>query len=97
VGPKRDFRAEIASTILAMPRVIGSGLSSAMLLELIHRGKAPAAILLGEAAAITALGVLVARGGQIEEPIRHQPSNGLVRLRGGGHDAEDFCRLLKSR
>ncbi|MGF1611456.1 MAG: aconitase X swivel domain-containing protein [Kiloniellales bacterium] len=56
-----DHRASIAGTILAIPRTVGSSSSSAVLLELIHRGKAPKAILLGEPDAITALGVLVAQ------------------------------------
>ena len=40
---------------------IGSSSSSAVLLELLHAGNAPAAIVLGRADAIVALGVLVAR------------------------------------
>ena len=43
-----------------MPRGIGSSSSSAVLLELIHTGRAPAALLMGEADAILALGVVVA-------------------------------------
>jgi len=51
----------VAGTVLAMPRGIGSSSSSAVLLELIHHGCAPAALLMGEADAILALGVVVAR------------------------------------
>jgi predicted aconitase with swiveling domain len=44
-----------------MPAAIGSSSSSAVLLELIHNGCAPIALLLGEPDAILALGVIVAR------------------------------------
>ena len=47
--------------MLALPRAIGSSSSSAVLLELIFGGRAPRALLLGEADAILALGVVVAR------------------------------------
>jgi len=40
---------------------VGSSSSSAVLLELLHAGNAPVAIVLGRADAIVALGVLVAR------------------------------------
>ncbi len=52
--------ASVAGTVLAMPRGIGSSSSSAILLELIHNGHAPRALLLGRADAILALGVVVA-------------------------------------
>ncbi len=51
----------IAGTILTLPGTIGSSSASAVLLELIHRGIAPAAIILHEPDAILLLGVLVAR------------------------------------
>jgi predicted aconitase with swiveling domain len=51
----------VAGTVLALPRGIGSSSSSAVLLELIHAGRAPAALLMGEADAILTLGVVVAR------------------------------------
>jgi uncharacterized protein len=51
----------IAGTVLAIPAAIGSSSSSAVLLELIHNGCAPKALLLGEPDAILALGVIVAR------------------------------------
>jgi predicted aconitase with swiveling domain len=51
----------VAGTVLAMPSGIGSSSSSAVLLELIHNGCAPVALLMGEADAILALGVVVAR------------------------------------
>jgi len=51
----------VAGTVLALPWGIGSSSSSAVLLELIHAGRAPVALLMGEADAILALGVVVAR------------------------------------
>ena len=51
----------ITGTILTLPGTIGSSSASAVLLELIHRGIAPAAIILHEPDAILLLGVLVAR------------------------------------
>jgi predicted aconitase with swiveling domain len=56
-----DHGRNIAGTVLALPRAIGSSSSSAVLLELIFGGRAPRALLLGEADAILALGVVVAR------------------------------------
>ena len=50
----------VAGTVLALPEPIGSSSSSYVLLELIHAGKAPAAIILGEADGILAVGALVA-------------------------------------
>ena len=53
--------AEIAGRVLAIPRAIGSSSSSAIMLELLREGTAPAAILMGKADAILALGVVVGR------------------------------------
>jgi predicted aconitase with swiveling domain len=51
----------VARRILVMPEPIGSSSSSAVLLELIRRGLAPAGIVLGRADAILVVGCLVAR------------------------------------
>jgi len=51
----------IAGTVLALAATRGSSSSSAVLLELIRGGRAPAAIILGQVDAILALGVVVAR------------------------------------
>ena len=53
--------ASMAGTVLALPAARGSSSSSSVLLELVAQGKAPAAILLGEADAILALGAVIAR------------------------------------
>ncbi len=51
----------VKGKVLMIAEPIGSSSSSAVLLELLHAGNAPAAIVLGHADAIVALGVLVAR------------------------------------
>lgn len=52
---------EIAGTVLLLPGTIGSSSASAVLLELVHRKIAPAALVLHEPDAILLLGLLVAR------------------------------------
>jgi predicted aconitase with swiveling domain len=51
----------VKGRVLMIAEPVGSSSSSAVLLELLHAGNAPAAIVLGRADAIVALGVLVAR------------------------------------
>ncbi|GGH26074.1 hypothetical protein GCM10007036_33610 [Alsobacter metallidurans] len=51
----------IAGRVLALPGTIGSSSASAVLLELVHAGRAPAAILMPEPDAILLLGLVVAR------------------------------------
>ena len=53
--------ARIAGTVLAIPRLIGSSSSSAVLLELIRTGHAPAALILGAVDAVLIVGCLVGR------------------------------------
>ena len=56
-----DCGAVIAGTVLFVPGTIGSSSASAVLLELVHAGLAPAAIVLHEPDAILLLGLIVAR------------------------------------
>ena len=51
----------VAGTVLALAEPRGSSSSSAIMLELIARGLAPAALLLGNPDAILTLGIVVAR------------------------------------
>jgi predicted aconitase with swiveling domain len=51
----------VTGTVLALAEPRGSSSSSAIMLELIARGLAPAALLLGEVDAILVLGIVVAR------------------------------------
>jgi uncharacterized protein len=50
----------ITGTVLILPGTIGSSSSSAVLLELLRNGRAPAALVLGRIDAILGLGILVA-------------------------------------
>jgi predicted aconitase with swiveling domain len=56
-----DFGASVAGTVLALSETIGSSSSSAVMLELLAKGLAPCALLLGRPDAILTLGVIVAR------------------------------------
>jgi predicted aconitase with swiveling domain len=51
----------IAGRVLFLPGTIGSSSASAVLMELVHNGHAPAAIVLNEPDAILLLGLIVAR------------------------------------
>jgi predicted aconitase with swiveling domain len=56
-----DLDKVIAGRVLFLPGTIGSSSASAVLLELVHAGFAPAAIVLNEPDAILLLGLIVAR------------------------------------
>ena len=55
-----NFGAEIAGTILALPGMIGSSSSSAIMLELLYNDVAPAALVMAQVDAILGLGVVAA-------------------------------------
>lgn len=73
---------EISGRVLFLPGTIGSSSASAVLMELVHNGRAPAALVLHEPDAILLLGLIVAREMGWETPIA-------VRLDRGAFDA---CR-----
>jgi predicted aconitase with swiveling domain len=54
-----DYGTSITGMVLAMPGGVGSSSSSAIMLELLREGTAPAAVIMEYADAILALGVLV--------------------------------------
>lgn len=56
-----DRGRNITNKVLALPGTIGSSSASAVLLELVRTGRAPAAIILHEPDAILLLGLIVAR------------------------------------
>lgn len=56
-----EFAEEISSRVLMIPATVGSSSAAAILLELVHAGIAPAAIVLHEPDAILLLGLIVAR------------------------------------
>lgn len=59
----------IAGKVLFLPGTIGSSSASAVLLELVHAGLAPAALVLHEPDAILLLGLIVAREMGWETPV----------------------------
>jgi predicted aconitase with swiveling domain len=60
LAPDGSAGRSIAGTILMLPASIGSSSSSAVLLELLRNGRAPAALVLGRIDAILGLGILAA-------------------------------------
>lgn len=59
----------IAGKVLFLPGAIGSSSASAVLMELVHNGRAPAALVLHEPDAILLLGLIVAREMGWETPV----------------------------
>lgn len=59
----------IAGKVLFLPGTIGSSSASAVLLELVHNGHAPAALVLHEPDAILLLGLIVAHEMNWETPV----------------------------
>ena len=67
-----QYGESIADRIVAIPAIVGSSASSQFLLEAMHLGNAPRAILLGEPEIILATAVLVGRElGYHDFPIIH--------------------------
>lgn len=64
-----EYGQAIAGRVLFIPSTIGSSSASAILLELVHAGLAPAAIVLHEPDAILLLGLIVAREMGYDPPI----------------------------
>ena len=60
-SPHPDRGAALAGRVLVLPGTMGSSGSSAVMLELLYAGHAPAALILPETDAILVLGVVVAR------------------------------------
>ncbi len=74
-----DHGRSLAGVVLAVPEAVGSSSSSAVMLELLRRGVAPAALLLGRADAILVLGVVVAGElGYARIPVLEAPSVALA-------------------
>jgi predicted aconitase with swiveling domain len=59
----------LAGRVVCIPATIGSSSASAILLELVHGGRAPAALVLHEPDAILLLGLIVAREMGYDTPI----------------------------
>ena len=76
-----EYGQIINGTVLLVPATIGSSSAAAILLELVHAGLAPAAVVLHEPDAILLLGLIVAREMGYATPIA-------LRL-----DARDYAAL----
>lgn len=85
-----DHNASVAGTVLALTETIGSSSSSAVMLELLSKGLAPRALLMGRPDAILTLGVVVAREmdmGSIpvlQVDVGRLPASGAVTITEGG-------------
>ena len=76
--------AGVAGTVLMVPEPRGSSSSSAVVLELLHRGLAPAAIVLGTVDAIIGLGILVGvEMGLAPRPLLSLPAAAMATFRQG--------------
>jgi hypothetical protein len=64
-----QYGRNLAGRVVLIPATIGSSSASAILLELVHAGRAPAAIVLHEPDAILLLGLIVAREMGLSTPI----------------------------
>jgi uncharacterized protein len=76
-----EFGQDISGRILLVPETVGSSSAAAILLELVHAGRAPAAIVLHQPDAILLLGLIVAKEMGWDAPIA-------LRL-----DRDDFAAL----
>ena len=76
----------VAGKVLFVPGTIGSSSASAVLMELVHNGHAPAAIVLHEPDAILLLGLIVAREMGWQTPVA-------VKLDRILHPKFDRCRV----
>lgn len=79
-----DHGRSLAGSVLVVPDAVGSSSSSAIMLELLRGGVAPAAVIMGRADAILALGVVVARElGYAQIPVLEAPVASLASLEEG--------------
>lgn len=64
-----EYGQSISGRVVLIPATIGSSSAAAVLLELVHGGRAPAAIVLHEPDAILLLGLIVAREMGLATPL----------------------------
>ena len=84
----------IAGKVLFVPATIGSSSASAVLLELVHNGRAPVAIVMHEPDAILLLGLIVAKEMGWETPVAVQlERERFSSFRGGRVSVTDTGRL----
>ena len=90
LGSHPERGCKIGGTVLALADPIGSSSSSYVLLELLHKGCAPAALLLGQPDAILIVGCLVAREmGYRVPPVVHVDPQALSALPVGNAEVAD--------
>jgi predicted aconitase with swiveling domain len=84
----------VAGTVLLVPETVGSSSAAAILLELVHGNRAPAAIVLHEPDAILLLGLIVAKEMGYEAPIALRLDRGqFAALHGREIQVSDTGRL----
>jgi predicted aconitase with swiveling domain len=64
-----EHGVDISGRALMIPATVGSSSAAAILLELVHGGRAPAAVILHEPDAILLLGLIVAKEMGLQTPI----------------------------
>jgi predicted aconitase with swiveling domain len=64
-----EFAQTMSGRVVMIPATVGSSSAAAILLELVHAGRAPAAIVLHEPDAILLLGLIVAKEMGLSTPI----------------------------
>jgi predicted aconitase with swiveling domain len=64
-----EYQQCISGRVVMIPATIGSSSAAAVLLELVHAGRAPAALILHEPDAILLLGLIVAREMGLATPL----------------------------
>ena len=70
VDPRHpEYGRQVSGTVLLVPETVGSSSAAAILLELVHVRRAPAAIVLHEPDAILLLGLIVAKEMGYDTPI----------------------------
>ncbi len=93
-----EFGQSIAGLALLVPATVGSSSAAAILLELVHAGRAPAAIVLHEPDAILLLGLIVAKEMGYPTPIALRLDRGqFAALHGQRVDVSDTGRIVEAR
>lgn len=88
----------IRGTVLVLPSTIGSSSSSAIMLELLRNGNAPAALVLGNVDAIMTLGVIVGQEmGYGSIPVMALEPAEIARLPNGGEASLDETGVLRTQ
>ncbi|HJQ58716.1 MAG TPA: DUF126 domain-containing protein [Vineibacter sp.] len=91
------FGASVAGRVLLIAEPRGSSSSSAVMLELLRTGRAPAAVILGRIDAILGLGIVVAREmGWPTIPLAHLPVDAHAAFADGAEAALDPDGMIRT-